>query len=187
MIKGLTILLFTAFSFVATWFITERVKAPEEAMLGLYEAHNKPCMNYWTTDTAFIDTASLQAQAMKLYDEGEYTLAIEAFQRFEPEPKDEALYNLYLGICYLESDFANLAVFHFGESQVLFKKFEMIQMSKWYQALAYLKCGQEKEAVKNLKEIVEVNAPQRYKSEIILTELDLSRNPLKSIVLAFNE
>jgi tetratricopeptide (TPR) repeat protein len=183
MSKLLFFITFILFAFVATWFLTERMKAPEDALQNLYEANIKPPMNYWTTDPNFTDTISLQAQAMSLYDKGEYTLALEAFQRYEPTEKDEALYNLYLGLCYLKSDFGNLAVTHFIEAGDLFKKFEMIQMSKWYLALAYLKVGQEKEAVDNLKKIVEVNASQRYKAEEILKQIDVASNPIKSLLL----
>lgn len=123
-------------SFLGSWIITESVKSPEDEMLELSDANVKPCMDYWTTDTAFIDTISLEAQAMKLYVKGEYQLAIEAFQHFEPKDKDEAMYNLYLGYCYLKSDFSNLAILHFDESAKLFNKFELIQLSKWYLALA---------------------------------------------------
>lgn len=181
------IFLFLFFAFAATWFITEKMKAPEDTLTSLYDANIKPCMNYWTTDPNFKDTVSLQAHAMKLYDEGEYTLALEAFQRYEPNADDEALFNLYLGICYLKSDFANLAISHLSESTELAKKFEMIQMSKWYLALAYLKAGQQKEAVEKLKQLVEVNSPQRYAADEILRQIDIASNPIKSVLLAVAE
>lgn len=174
-------------SFLGSWIITESVKAPEDDLVNLYHANIKPCMNYWTTDTGFVDTVSMQAQAMKLYDEGEYTLAIEAFQRFEPQAKDEALYNFYLGFCYLKSDFANLAISHFDESSQLFKKFEMVQLSRWYLALAYLKVGDQENAVEVLKNLIEVNAPQRYVADNLLKQIDISSNPLKSLLLVVAE
>lgn len=88
---------------------------------------------------------------MKLYDEGEYTLALEAFQRYEPNANDEALYNLYLGICYLKSDFANLATTHLSDAASIFRKYEMIQMSRWYLALAYLKTRSGKGSSCNIR------------------------------------
>ncbi len=170
-------------TFLGSWIITESVKAPEDEMEKIYDANIKPCMNYWTTDTGFFDTVSMQAQAMKLYYEGEYTLAIEAFQRFEPETKGEALYNFYLGFCYLKSDFANLAISHFDESLQLFKKFELVQMSRWYLALAYLKVGDEENAVKVLQNLIEVNASQRYLADNLLKQIDGASNPIKSLLL----
>lgn len=183
--RALSILSIFSFAIVATWFITERLKTPEDTLQSLYTANVKPCMNYWTTDPQFKDTVSMQAQAMKLYDQGEFTLALEAFQRFEPEAHEEALYNLYLGICYLKSDFTNLGIMHLTEATDQFRKFDMVQLSRWYLALGYLKAGKEKEAVESFKKIVEVNAPQRYKSEEILKEIDIATNPIKGLLLAF--
>ncbi len=140
-------------------------------------------MNYWTTDPNFKDTISLQSQAMALYDKGDYTLALEAFQRYEPNDEDEALFHLYLGICYLKSDFANLGIIHLTEASELFDKFEMIQMSKWYLALAHLKAGEQQEAVDRLNQIVEVNAPQKYAADEILKQIDVASNPIKSLML----
>jgi tetratricopeptide (TPR) repeat protein len=185
--KYLTICVFVLFSFLAAWVISEQTKAPEDTLTQLYEANSKPCMNYWTTDPAFADTISLQAQAMKLYDEGEYTLALEAFQRYEPSAHDEGLYNLYLGICYLKSDFANLATTHLADASTLFRKYEMIQMSKWYLAMAYLKLGQQKEAVETLEQIIKVNAPQRYAADAILKRIDVASNPVKNLLLVVNQ
>lgn len=187
MTRSVSILIFLVLAFTATWFITEKMKAPEDTLTSLYEANIKPCMNYWTTDPNFKDTVSLQAHAMKLYDEGEYTLALEAFQRYEPNTNDEAMYNLYLGICYLKSDFANLAINHLTESTDLSKKFEMIQMSKWYLALAFLKAGRQQEAVEKLNQLVDVNASQRYAADEILKKIDIASNPIKSVLLALAE
>ncbi|MDZ4667179.1 MAG: hypothetical protein SGJ00_04770 [bacterium] len=181
--KFLAITCFVLFAAISIWIIGERAKAPEDALAHLYDANIKPCMNYWTTDPNFVDTISLQAQAMKLYDEGEYTLALEAFQRYEPSIKDEGLYNLYLGICYLKSDFANLAIHNFLDASTQFRKYEMIQMSKWYLALGYLKLGKQKEAVETLEHLIEVNAPQRYAADAILKQIDVQSNPVKSLLL----
>jgi cytochrome c-type biogenesis protein CcmH/NrfG len=63
----------------------------------------------------------------------------------------------------------------------------MIQMSKWYLALAYLKAGQQKEAVEKLKQLVEVNSPQRYAADEILRQIDIASNPIKSVLLAVAE
>lgn len=171
----------------ATWIISEQFRNPEVVLAELYEGNKTPCMNYWTTVPGFADTISIQAKAMKLYDEGNYSLALEAFQKYEPTEEDEAFYNMYLGICYLRSDFANLAIAHLQEANQLFKKYEMIQMSKWYLSLAHLKAGQQNEAVDLLSQLVEANAPQKYKAEDILKKIDISNNPIKGLFLAFKD
>jgi cytochrome c-type biogenesis protein CcmH/NrfG len=63
----------------------------------------------------------------------------------------------------------------------------MIQMSKWYLALAYLKLGQEKEAVQTLEQIIKVNAPQRYAADAILKKIDVASNPVKNLLLVVNQ
>jgi tetratricopeptide (TPR) repeat protein len=170
-------------SFLGSWIITESVKSPEDEMIELCNAHAKPCMDYWTTDTAFKDTISLEAQAMQLFNKGDYNLAIEAFQHFEPQEKDEAMYNLYLGYSYLKTGFTNLAILHFEESANTFKKFDLIQLSRWYLAMAYLNKGDKENAVQTLKGIIEINAPQRYAAIDILKQIDVSNNPIKSLRL----
>ena len=183
MIKVFTILILVFTAFLGSWIITESVKTPEDDLAKLYHTNTKPCMNYWTTDESFVDTLSMQAQAMKLFDAGEYNIAIEAFQRFEPAEKDEGLYYLYLGFCYLKSDFTNLAISHFDESSHVLKKFELIQISRWYLAMAYLKSGDQENAVKILQNLIEVNAPQRYVAENILKQINVASNPIKSLLL----
>ncbi len=170
-------------AFLASWFISEKLKSPEITLYNVSEKNLEPCMNYWTSDTGYTDTMSISARAMRLYDQGEYAQAIESFQRMEPNENEEANYDLYLGICYLKSGFANLAVIHLSEAESLFKKYKMIQMSKWYLSLAYLKAGQEKEGVDKLFQLVGANAPQRYKAEEILATIDGASNPIKSLKL----
>ncbi len=184
LLSFLNLCAYVLLAFLASWFISERLKSPEITLYNISETHLEPCMNYWTSDTGYTDTLSNAARAMRLYDQGEYSQAIETFQRMEPNETEEANYNLYLGICYLKSGFANLAVIHLSEAESLFKKYKMIQMSKWYLSLAYLKAGQEKEAVDKLFQLVSANAPQRYKAEEILTNIDGASNPLKSLKLA---
>ena len=95
----------------------------------------------------------------------------------------DAINNLYLGFCYLKSDFTNLAISHFDESSHVLEKFELIQLSRWYLAMAYLKSGDQENAVKILQHLIEVNAPQRYVAENILKQINVASNPIKSLLL----
>lgn len=170
------------FGLIISWVVSEKDIAPSGELTVLYENNMKPCMNYWTTDPSYTDTVSMHMQAMRLYDKGEYRLALEALQRFEPNEKDYGIHSLYTGICLLKSDFDNLAISKFQDAVAESKKFEMIQMSKWYLAMAYLKAGRQKEATQTLKKIIEVNAPQRYQAQLIVEEIDKASHPLKSFV-----
>ncbi|MBC7382179.1 MAG: hypothetical protein H7296_04195 [Bacteroidia bacterium] len=185
LIKTILALTILFFLFFCGWFINGKLRAPEESLRTIYSNNIKPCMNYWTTDPNFTDTNSLQAMAMRLYDQGEYVLALEAFQRFEPAKEDEALYNLYIGICYLKADFDNLAITHLLEAVNLATSYDKIQLSRWYLSLAYLKAGIEKEAIQNLEEIVEVNAPQKSQAKVIISEIAYSGNPIKGFMMVF--
>ncbi len=178
--SAISLLLFAG---LITWVVSEKNLAPNDSLQVLYESNMKPCMNYWTTDPAYTDTVSMHMQAMKLYDKGEYSLALLAFQRFEPNEKELSLYNLYTGICLLESNFNLLAISRFQEAIETGNKFEIIQLSKWYLSLAYLKSGRQKEAIETLKKLVEVNASQRYQAENIMREIDIASNPINHLLV----
>lgn len=171
------------FAFIITWVVSEKNIAPNDSLQVIFENNMKPCMNYWTTDPSYSDTVSMHMQAMKLYDKGEYALALEAFQRFEPNENEQSLYNLYTGICLLQTDFNHLAVSKFQEAIDAGNKFEVIQLSKWYLALAYLKSGRQTEATETLKKLVEVNAAQRYQAEHIIKEIDVASNPMNHLLV----
>ncbi len=179
------ILLFSVFT--GAWYLTEKFSAPEESLQTLYTENLKPCMNYWTTDPNYRDTSGMEATAMRQYDKGEYILALEALQRFEPKKEEEALYNLYIGICYLKADFGNLAIYHLEQSVDQFTNYDRLQLAKWYLALAYLKDGKEKPAVKRLEEIVDVNATQKEFAKSIIQQIEANSNPISSLMLVFSE
>jgi tetratricopeptide (TPR) repeat protein len=179
----LTFVFIVLFSFVISMVVSENdTFANQEELRTIYEKNMMPCMNYWTTDPSYSDTVSMHMQAMRLYDKHEYGLALEAFQRFEPNQKEEGLYYLYTGICLLQSDLDNLAIIKFKDAMQLCNKFELIQLSRWYLSMAYLKTGNKKEAVETLNKIVELKAPQRYQAQNIIKEIDIASNPLKSML-----
>ncbi len=173
--------------FFGTWYLIEKYNTPEANLKSIYISNIKPCMNYWTTDTNFNDTTCMEAIAMRQYDKGEYILALEALQRFEPKKKDEALYNLYIGICYLKADFENLAIYHLEQSVDQFNNYDRLQLTKWFLALAYLKAGKERPAIKRLEEIVEVNATQKEPAKAILQDIEINNNPISRLILVFSE
>lgn len=171
------------FAFIITWVVSEKNLAPNDSLQSIYDNNMKPCMNYWTTDPSYSDTLSMHMQAMRLYDKGQYALALEAFQRFEPNEKEQSLYNLYTGICLLQSNFNLLAITRFQEAIETGNKFEVIQLSKWYLAMAYLKSGRQKEAIATLNKLVEVNASQKYQAQNIIKEIDVASNPINHLLV----
>ena len=153
-----------------------------EKLKEIYEQHFKPCLNYWTSDPAYSDSSELSQMAMKYFERGEYSLAIEGFQRFEPRTEDEGFYNFYLGIAYLKTGFDNLAINHLEKSSRAFKDFNNVHLAKWYLSLAYLKAGREKETMPVLNEIVSLNAKQKTQAQQVIQEIDQAKNPFKGLL-----
>ena len=170
------------FAFIIAWVVSEKNLASNDSLHGIYDNNMKPCMNYWTTDPSYTDTVSMHMQAMKLYDKGDYALALEAFQRFEPNENEQSLYNLYTGICLLQTNFNLLAISRFQEAIEVGNKFEIIQ-SKWYLALAYLKSGRQNEAIATLNKIIEINASQKYQAQNIIKKIDIASNPIGHLLV----
>lgn len=168
--------------FGGIWLVSQRFKAPEEQLKEIYEQHFKPCLNYWTSDPAYSDSSELSQMAMKYFERGEYSLAIEGFQRFEPRTEDEGFYNFYLGIAYLKTGFDNLAINHLEKSSRAFKDFNNVHLAKWYLSLAYLKAGREKETMPVLNEIVSLNAKQKTQAQQVIQEIDQAKNPFKGLL-----
>jgi tetratricopeptide (TPR) repeat protein len=171
------------FAFIIAWVVSEKNLASNDSLNGIYDNNMKPCMNYWTTDPSYTDTVSMHMQAMKLYDKGDYALALVAFQRFEQNENEQSLYNLYTGICLLQTNFNLLAISRFQEAIEVGNKFEIIQLSKWYLALAYLKSGRQNEAIATLNKIIEINASQKYQAQNIIKKIDIASNPIGHLLV----
>jgi tetratricopeptide (TPR) repeat protein len=171
------------FAFIIAWVVSEKNLASNDSLHRIYDNNMKPCMNYWTTDPSYTDTVSMHMQAMKLYDKGDYALALEAFQRFEPNENEQSLYNLYTGICLLQTNFNLLAISRFQEAIEVGNKFEIIQLSKWYLALAYLKSGRQNKAIAALNKLIEINASQKYQAQNIIKQIDIARNPISHLLV----
>lgn len=127
--------------------------------------------NYYTSSDKFTDTASLALTAMKFYTLGNYQIAMETFQKYEPEPTDDGYYNLYLGICYYKIGYTSIAIGHFNESMESFPMFKDKSVAKWYMALAMLKANRVPESVAILNQLVNQNTEYKKKAQDILKQL----------------
>lgn len=128
--------------------------------------------NYYTSPDSFTDTTSLALPAMKFYTLGKYQLAMETFQKFEPQLEDDGYYNLYLGICYFKIGYTNISIGHLNESAESFKMFNDKTTAKWYMALAMLKANRISEAKIIFEQLQNQNTAYRKKSQDILKLLD---------------
>lgn len=166
---------------VGFWVINERLGTKQKNYIDIYELYSTPCLNYWTTDTTFKDTNSLAALAMRYYEKKNYQLAAEALQQFEPQLKDEGFYNLYMGICYLNINFDNLAINHLNFAMESFKDFSSIYLAKWFLGLAHLKLNQPDEASLYFEDIIKMNAQYRTQAKLILDEIEKRKSPFKRL------
>lgn len=164
---------------IGFWVLNQRYISSQNNFTDLYNLYSKPCLNYWTTDTGYKDTGSMAYLAMIYYDQKNYQLALEAFQRFEPESHEEAFYNFYIGLCYLYTNFNNLAINHLEISADMFKDFSKIYLARWYLGLAYLKNNQANEALEQFEEIVKMNAQFRTQANELIREIKKRKGPFK--------
>jgi tetratricopeptide (TPR) repeat protein len=166
---------------VGFWILNQKLGNKPNNYTDIYEQYSKPCLNYWTTDTGYKDTGSMAFLAMVYYEQKNYSMALEAFKRYEPKKEEEAFYNFYIGLCYLYTDFNNLAINHLKIASETFKEFSLIHLSRWYLGLAYLKSNMEKEAAIEFEEIVKMNAQHRTQAAEILGKMGSGKNPFKFI------
>ena len=153
------------------WFVYTPDKYNISDIDNLVEQNFKVYPNEYTSSLKFTDSTSLALTAMKFYTLGNYKMAMETFQKYEPEPKDDGYYNLYLGICYYKIGYNSIAVGHFEESMSSFKMFNDKCVAKWYLSLGLLKSNRVKEAKVLLKELVNQNTLYEKKAKELLKAL----------------
>jgi tetratricopeptide (TPR) repeat protein len=83
----------------------------------------------------------------------------------------------------LQTNFNLLAISRFQEAIEVGNKFEIIQLSKWYLALAYLKSGRQNEAIAALNKLIEINASQKYQAQNIIKQIDIASNPISHLLV----
>lgn len=138
----------------------------------LFKKYFKAYPNTWTSDVANTqDSSDLKYAAMRYYDSHNYKLALEAFHEFEPQEQEDGYYNLYLGICGLESGFVNIAIINLINSADNFKDFNLVYSAKWYLALAYLRAERNRECIEILNEIIRVKHSYSNSCNLLLKDL----------------
>ena len=169
-LKILIIMLMLTFVSGIVWFIYNPDKYSQTVVENIVDENFKVYPNHYTSPDKFTDTLSLALSAMKFYTLGNYRLAVETFQRYEPLPEYDGYYNLYLGICYFKIGYTNVAIRHFDESAESFTMFNDKVVAKWYLSLAMLKADRIKDAKQILKQLVEQNTTYKKKAQDILKE-----------------
>lgn len=167
----LIILLILTFTSGIFWFIYTPNKYKNLDVDSIIEENFKIYPNYYTSPDSFTDTTSLALPAMKFYTLGNYQLAMETFQKYEPQIEDDGYYNLYLGICYFKIGYTNISIGHFYESAESFKMFSDKTTARWYMALAMLKANRIPEAKIIFEQMVNQNTSYKKKAQDILKKM----------------
>jgi|DEB19_MinimDraft_2_1074335.scaffolds.fasta_scaffold19453_2 tetratricopeptide (TPR) repeat protein len=168
----LIILLILTFISGIVWVFYYPNKYKNVDVDSIIENNFKIYPNFYTSPDSFTDTNSLALPAMKFYTLGKYQLAMETFQKFEPQIEDDGYYNLYLGICYFKVGYTNIAIGHLYESAESFKMFNDKTTARWYLALALLKANRIPEAKVLFEQLFNQNTEYKKKSQDILKLLD---------------
>ncbi|ELR73125.1 hypothetical protein C900_05760 [Fulvivirga imtechensis AK7] len=108
--------------------------------------------------------------ALKLYSQGKYKEAIEAFG--DLTLSDNPTYYLYLGNCYLQTKDPNKAIEIFKTVNRESNDTILKQNAQWYLALAYLKKEDLQQTRKILKEIIQNEGIYAEHAEKLLGKLD---------------
>ena len=168
----LIILLILTLTSGIVWIIYNPSKYKNVDVDSIITENFKIYPNLYTSPDSFTDTTSLALPAMKFYTLGNYQMAMETFQKFEPQIEDDGYYNLYLGISYFKVGYTNIAIGHLNESAESFKMFNEKTTARWYMALALLKVNRIPEAKVILEQMVDQNSEYKKKSQDILKLLD---------------
>lgn len=167
----LIVLLILTFVSGIVWFIYNPDRYNNSEVENIVEENFKIYPNYYTSVDSYTDTLSLALSAMKYYTLGNYRLAMETFQKYEPLPEYDGYYNLYLGICYFKIGYTNVAIRHFDESVESFHMFNDKTVARWYMSLAMLKANRINDAKKILEQLVTQNTTYEKKAKDILKQL----------------
>lgn len=119
--------------------------------------------------------SSLESQAFRAYDMGNYDLAAQGFAELVKADRSAINY-LYMGLSNLEANNTNEAITHLNATLNNFDQFD--SQAKWYLALAHLSVDDENAAVSNLVSLTLENSIYKTKAEAVLKEMGLTATSL---------
>ena len=126
---------------VSSIFIFNQGPTPEEVYFAYFETYD----NVMSATTRGESTAVTSfEEAMKVYDQGNYSLAIKMFNELPGVEKDSGVY-LYLGNSYLVEEQPEKAIEAFEKALENPGNFE--NQLQWYLALGYLRAGHTEKAI----------------------------------------
>ena len=118
----------------------------------LYSQYFKPYDNEFVSPKRGVDQSlELQVQSFREYDNGNFSSAIEGFNKILEEDQENTLVLFYLGNAQLAENDGQAAIITFKRFLELSQDFTM--QAKWYLALSYLKEDDVDEAKVLLEEL----------------------------------
>lgn len=137
---------------VAGPFSYQLMQASQEVLLAEYLSEKMPCLN--TTKGGGKAINKQQITASQAYKDGQYAVAISAYQALMTEGEDTIFDRFFFGLSYLYNDQPKQAILILEEvrqsSDTLFE-----EELPWFLSLAYLKAGAMGTAKKSLEAIGE--------------------------------
>lgn len=126
---------------VSSIFIFNQGPTPEEVYQAYFETYDNVMS---ATTRGEVDATTSFEQAMQVYDQGNYALAIKMFNELPGVEKDSGVY-LYLGNSYLVEKQPEKAIETFKKALKNPGNFE--NQLQWYLAMGYLQAGNVEKAV----------------------------------------
>ncbi len=118
---------------------------------------------------------TMEAQAFRAYDMGDYNLAANTFAELI-EYDRSAINYFYMGLSNLEASNIDKAITNLNATINNFEEFD--SQAKWYLALAHLSNEDEDAAVANLVSLTLDNSIYKTKAEALLKEMGLTASSL---------
>jgi tetratricopeptide (TPR) repeat protein len=119
-----------------------RSPSPDKLYLSYHETYPNVVAPIERNET----TVDSYKKAFQLYEQKEYSNALEQFRVILKDSATSSSVNLYAGLCALELNDPTTAVSYF-EAVIASSPNDFSETAKWYAALAYLKAGNKEKAI----------------------------------------
>jgi tetratricopeptide (TPR) repeat protein len=150
---------------VCAYLLWPRTQEPTQIFAEHFEPYPNIIMP--TVRGVVENDSTVKAQAFRAYDQQDYVLAIQLFEKLSVQ--DEAVL-LYLGNSYLASGQPEKALLLFEKVLNNYEVFD--EQAEWYVAVTYLKLEEREKAREALQKVVARNSSYKSKAQLILDKLN---------------
>lgn len=150
---------------VCAYLLWPRPQEPTQLFAEYFEPYPNIIMP--TVRGVVENDSTVKAQAFRAYDQNDYELAIQLFEKLSTQ--DEAVL-LYLGNSYLASGQPEKALLLFEKVLNNYDVFD--EQAEWYVAVSYLKLEEREKARAALQKVVARESSYKSKAQLILDKLN---------------